>query len=300
MNEANLPLLLPYLRHFQAIAHHGNLRKAADALNLSPSAMTQSLKQLEEGLGVTLCIRSRKEFKLTPEGLQLVEATNLAFNELSRFTDSFKRRKKTGGHLCLGIIDGFSNSRYEDILAAITRQFQEAHLSIMVFPSEEIIRRLNSGELDGGFGIFSERSPHLIYKKIGEERLAYFISNRHKLYCEKAVTKDLVRGQKSVWIDNESKTKIEIERDIYQDHPSHSLKISAFTNNEGVAIQLLKTGKYIVPLPDTFASSSLSHGCKEIKISKGPRVLNQEFVYNPRLSGNILIDFTKEYFMNNK
>lgn len=294
MMETTLTPYLGYLRHFQAIARHRNLRRAAEALHLSPSAVTQALKQLEEGLGVTLCLRSRKEFQLTPEGQRLWETTNAAFRELEKFTETARQQKKTGGHLCLGVIDGFSNPRYEQALEETLRQFPAVRVSIMVFPSEEIIRRLQTGEIDGGFGIFNERKSNLTYKKIGEERLTYFISDRHELFHKKVITKELVRGQKSVWIDNASKNKIELEREVFRDRPHQSLKICAFTNNEGVAIQLLKTGRYIVPLPDTFTASPRAKGCREIKISKGPRVLHQEFVSNPKLTGNAVLQLLTE------
>jgi LysR family hca operon transcriptional activator len=291
MNESTLLSILPYLRYFQAIARHRNLRRAAEALHLSPSAVTQALKQLEDCLGLTLCVRSRKEFQLTPEGERLLEATELAFHEISRFADSVSQRKKTGGHLCLGIIDGFSNPYYRRVLNKLVTQFPDAYLSIMVFPSEEIIRRLLSGDLDGGFGIFSERDSNLVYEKIGEERLGYFISSEHVLGRQRAITKETVRGHSSVWIDNESKTKTEIEREVFKERPHQALRIRAFTNNEGVARQLLETGKYIVPLPNTTMVNQPSPKIRELKISKGPRVLDQEFVYNPKVSGNVLRDF---------
>ncbi|WP_299693308.1 LysR substrate-binding domain-containing protein [uncultured Tateyamaria sp.] len=56
------------LRVFALAASHGNLQRAADALNLSRGAVSQRIKQLEIDLGVVLLVRGARGVSLTPEG----------------------------------------------------------------------------------------------------------------------------------------------------------------------------------------------------------------------------------------
>ena len=276
--------ILPYLRHFHAIAQNRNLRRAAEQLHLSPPAITHALNQLEETLNTTLCVRSRSTFELTADGLELFEATKQIFAEVIKFSARITGTKETGGHLFIGVIDGFENSKYRKALKEITHRFPGAYLSIVVLPAEEIIRRILQGDLDIGFGIFWDKSERITFIKIGQERLAYYISDKHVLFKQKTITKDTVKGMKSVWIDNESKTKSSIEQEIYKPRESYRLQIRAFTNNIGEGIKLLKTGKYIVPLPDnTFSPNDKEF--RKLEISRGPKVIDEYACYNPSTRG---------------
>lgn len=57
-----------HLRYFRAIAHEGNLTRAAARLNLSQSALSTQLKHLEESLGQPLFLRQNKSLVLTEAG----------------------------------------------------------------------------------------------------------------------------------------------------------------------------------------------------------------------------------------
>lgn len=58
---------LKALRAFDAAARHGSLRKAAEELHVTPAAISQQIKSLEDMLGVAL-------FHRRPRGLELTEA----------------------------------------------------------------------------------------------------------------------------------------------------------------------------------------------------------------------------------
>lgn len=65
----NAPLPpLPQLRSFVAVVAHGRLNRAAEALNLTESAVSHHLRRLEDTLGVRLLERGRAETVLTEAG----------------------------------------------------------------------------------------------------------------------------------------------------------------------------------------------------------------------------------------
>lgn len=57
-----------HLRYFRAIANEGHLTRAAQLLNISPSALSTQLKSLEETLGQPLFSRTQKSLTLTEAG----------------------------------------------------------------------------------------------------------------------------------------------------------------------------------------------------------------------------------------
>ncbi|WP_206040736.1 LysR family transcriptional regulator [Roseobacter ponti] len=61
-------LNLNALRVFTIVARHGNLRHAANELNISRGAVSQRIRQLETDLGVALLVRQARGVSLTTEG----------------------------------------------------------------------------------------------------------------------------------------------------------------------------------------------------------------------------------------
>src|ERR1700744_5736114 len=59
---------LRQLRHFIAVATHGNFSRAARHLNLTQPALSRQVKNLEDELGITLFLRDVNSVKLTPKG----------------------------------------------------------------------------------------------------------------------------------------------------------------------------------------------------------------------------------------
>ncbi|MGB0659753.1 MAG: LysR substrate-binding domain-containing protein [Mangrovicoccus sp.] len=70
------------LRSFEAAARHGSFRGAADELGLSPSAISHSVRQLEEALRLRLFNRTGRGVEPTLEGLALLSRLTTAFEEI--------------------------------------------------------------------------------------------------------------------------------------------------------------------------------------------------------------------------
>lgn len=73
---------LEYYRAFYYVAKLANTTKAAEALFLTQSAVSRSIKKLEERLHTVLFIRTGKGMLLTPEGKKLFEHVAAAFERL--------------------------------------------------------------------------------------------------------------------------------------------------------------------------------------------------------------------------
>lgn len=70
------------LKAFVAITEHGSFRRAAAHLGISASALSQTLKILEQRLGTRLLNRTTRSLCLTQAGIQLLDKVRPAFAEL--------------------------------------------------------------------------------------------------------------------------------------------------------------------------------------------------------------------------
>lgn len=70
------------LRAFVAVAHHGGVSRAAEALNLTHSAVSHQIRSLQEELGVTLFDKAGRGLSLTREGGRFAARVEAAFAEI--------------------------------------------------------------------------------------------------------------------------------------------------------------------------------------------------------------------------
>ena len=75
------------LHCFEMAAHHGSFARAAKALNLTPAAVSQQIRQLESRLGTTLFLRHPRSVELTPAGREYATAIGLALDQIAVATE---------------------------------------------------------------------------------------------------------------------------------------------------------------------------------------------------------------------
>src|SRR5262245_5063807 len=85
MNNTHTPfqLDLRHLRLVDAIASSGTLTRAAAVLNLTQSALSHQLRDIEERLGTVLFSRETRRMALTPAGERLLSAAKAVIEEIA-------------------------------------------------------------------------------------------------------------------------------------------------------------------------------------------------------------------------
>lgn len=78
---------LRLLRVFRTVARKGGFAAAELALGKSKSSISIDIAALESRLRTTLCTRGRGGFSLTPEGEQVLDATEDLLRDIERFRD---------------------------------------------------------------------------------------------------------------------------------------------------------------------------------------------------------------------
>lgn len=95
--KPSVELNIKKLRVFTQLASRGNVNAAADALFLTQSAVSRSLKSLEEDIGCPLFIRSSRGMVLTDVGAILQRRTARAFAYLGHSEEEIRRLPSAQG-----------------------------------------------------------------------------------------------------------------------------------------------------------------------------------------------------------
>lgn len=82
------------LRAFESAARNGSLTGAARELSVTQGAISRHVSQLEDWLGVELCVRMRRGIELTTEGLAYATALRAAFDQIEMQTRRVRERPR--------------------------------------------------------------------------------------------------------------------------------------------------------------------------------------------------------------
>jgi len=119
-----------HLRYFRAVAHDGNLTRTAQRLNLSQSALSVQIRQLEDRLGHALFERRGRQLHLTEAGRIALDHADVIFATGEELVATLKQTGRARRALRVGA------------LATLSRNFQIAFLRpALGLPDVEVILR---------------------------------------------------------------------------------------------------------------------------------------------------------------
>lgn len=119
-----------HLRYFHAVAHEGNLTRAAARLNLAPSALSAQIRALEDRLGQPLFERSGRRLVLTEAGRIALAHADAIFAAGEELVATLQETRRAQRILRVGA------------LATLSRNFQLAFLRpVLGRPDVEVILR---------------------------------------------------------------------------------------------------------------------------------------------------------------
>jgi LysR family cyn operon transcriptional activator len=170
------------LRHFRylvEIAEASSFTKAARALNVSQSALSQQIKDLEEDLGVRLFDRSAHAVRVTEAGAIALDHARraLAITEsLREAIDAYKGLER--GRLKLGVIQTFNALYLPAIVSEFVRRHETIDVEVLELANVDILVRLALGEIHLGVGI-GPADPPLAAHKLYADSLAFVCAPNH-------------------------------------------------------------------------------------------------------------------------
>ena len=147
------------LRCFHAVIDAGGFSRAAERLDLSQSAVSQTIANLEHRLGASLLHRGNPP-RPTEAGIRLLRFAETMLNE-ERETLADITQIKSGALSTLSLaLSPAANSR---IGIALLKEFCERNpltrLKVVVAPSREIVHGVAEGRWELGFGPFHHAMP---------------------------------------------------------------------------------------------------------------------------------------------
>ena len=177
------------IEYFAIVAEHGNVRRAAEALGLSPPALSKSLRRLEKAMQAKLVERTPKGVALTPVGTALLAQAHrlrVTLRDIKREAEDLSQGR--AGHLRIGV----GVTTVEDLpeaYVALLKEVPRLTGQITVADNDVMVPVLRRGELDLIFNVIPE-TPYegCVQEHLFDDEFVVCASADHPLAKRKRVT----------------------------------------------------------------------------------------------------------------
>jgi len=195
---------LRQLRHFVAVVDSANLSRAAERVAISQPALTRSIKNLEDLLGVELLERQPRGVVPTEAGLALYHHAQIVLNACQRLTREVRELERgTSGTVYVGVGSLYATHITSRVAENLSQSQPRLALVINEAFFEELLRRLIDMRLDLIFCNFPlvAASPDLVQEALLTVRSCIVTGKGHPLAARREVTRADLAGCRWVIAD---------------------------------------------------------------------------------------------------
>jgi DNA-binding transcriptional LysR family regulator len=160
-----------WLPSFRGVAEHESLQKAASALGVSGSALSRTVKLLEDALGAELFVRHPGGLRPTPLGAELLAITRDAMRHVDDCIAAYEARREGAGPLLVGVTEEIAGV----IVARALSALDDAEvIHIRSAAGESIEEDLLQGNLDLALTSGASQAAALVSVTLGAARFGLY------------------------------------------------------------------------------------------------------------------------------
>jgi DNA-binding transcriptional LysR family regulator len=185
--------------YFAEVARSGSLRKAAEKLHVSASAINRQILQAEESFGTAL-------FERLPDGLRMTTAGELLYDDVMRWQREFRVTRQRfddiqglkRGNVSAGLVQSLTKGVVADALAEIARQHQWLRLELTVDNSHAISQLIRQSEIDFGLILDPAGQSGLDVLAFAELDMGVVLPPQHALSGRSALSLSELSGERHI------------------------------------------------------------------------------------------------------
>lgn len=137
------------LRYFKIVAIMQHMTRAAEKLSISQPALSKSISNIEQELGVPLFDRQGRSIYLNRFGELFLRSVEVILNEYDRIKEEFDEIIRPGyGEVAFGFIHTLGMEVVPELMAVTTAEFPNINFSLTQGTSLNLLKRLEEGAID--------------------------------------------------------------------------------------------------------------------------------------------------------
>lgn len=169
------------LRYAVAVAEQLNFTEAARSQNVSQSALSQQIGQLEAELGVCLFARSPQRVTLTRAGELVIDHARRTLDSAARLQDEVEAfRGVRRGKLRIAVTQSFNAFHLAPALSAFIGEYPQVDVTAFEWSNDAIISGVLEGEVDLGV-VFGPIDAAVSSRHLYHDNLMLACASDHRL-----------------------------------------------------------------------------------------------------------------------
>ena len=194
-------LKLRQLRLLLVLDTHRHVGRVAEVMNITQPAVSKALAELEQGLGLTLFLRTPKGLEPTPEGTCLIRHAEAVEENLLRAAQALESITQSAvWRVSLGVMHGATPMIAPTLERWRAKHSHSFNLMVQEAPIDTLLPLLRSGRLDVAIGSPPESSTtaDLQITPLFVDNMVWVIAPQHPLASSACISlKDL---QPYIWV----------------------------------------------------------------------------------------------------
>ncbi|MEM1155415.1 MAG: LysR family transcriptional regulator [Pseudomonadota bacterium] len=183
------------LRAFRAVIQEGGFKRAAGALHISQSAVSQAVASLEEKLEARL-IQRGKSLRLTTIGKRLFQhAVEVLQGETQALEDITLIKQGNAETLNLGLSATINRFYAPDLISAYYQDNPQTRLKLAELPGRNIIAAVLTGSCELGLGPFQKQMSSFQTVPLYSDSRHLVVSPKHRYYSRMLMADERVLRQ---------------------------------------------------------------------------------------------------------
>ena len=159
------------LRAFLAVAQSLSFVQACERLHLSQSALSLTIKALEEGLGGRLFSRTTRAVSLTPEGEVLLPLARRLLADWDNAEDELRQRfTLRQGRVALASMPSFAGNLLPPVLRSFRQQYPSISVTVHDVINEQVMEMVRDRQVELGIAFEPEPGMPLDFAPLYSDR----------------------------------------------------------------------------------------------------------------------------------
>jgi len=222
------------IRAFVSLAETGSFTQAAQQLYLTQSAVSHSIRSLEDQLNVLLVERLGKRVSLTSDGHTFLKRCHTVVAELESATRELDAMRRWGqGLLRIGATHSVCNYLLPHILREFRESFPRCEIVIESGDTSVLIDMLDKAEIDIALGMNRNVGTWLKFKELFQDQMVAVVSPMDDWSKLKSLSMNQLRDKQIIVYSKNSETHRLIESEL-EDSGLKSKNILALGDMEAI------------------------------------------------------------------
>ncbi|MGY4816469.1 LysR substrate-binding domain-containing protein [Pseudomonas chlororaphis subsp. piscium] len=203
------------IRAFLAVAQSLSFAVACERLHLSQSALSLTIKALEDGLGGRLFSRNTRNVALTPEGEALVPLARRLIADWDNAEDELRQRfTLQRGRVTLAAMPSFAGNLLPPILKTFRARYPQVNVTVNDVINEQVLEMVRDRQVELGVAFEPQQSASLQFIPLYIDRFVAVVPSDSPLADLKDIDWQSLLEQPFITLQRPSTVRVMLEEHL--------------------------------------------------------------------------------------